>query len=114
VERLHARAALAVAVEAAHLERQAREARHHAEARELAPAAHVAEARVLDHRVLHLRVAVEQGAHDLATGVVEARGDELALGAAGERGAGSIDQDDVAKGHGGTSGGREERHSNGY
>ena len=45
-------------------------------------------------------VAVEQGADDLGAGLVEAGGDELALGAPREGGAGSVHEDDVAKRHG--------------
>ena len=72
---------------------------------ELAEAAHVAEADVLDHRVLDLGVTVEERAQHLRTGLVEAGRDELAACSAREGRAGAVDENRVSKlGHsGGTS-----------
>ena len=73
------------------------------EADELSPTADIAEADVLDHGVCYLGVTIEQRAEHLGSCIVQPGGDEFATATAAERGANSVDENDIAGLHEGGS-----------
>ena len=101
VQRLHARAALAIRVERADLRGQPGHARDDvgADTGQLRNAQDVAHADVVDHARLHFRVALHHGPQDLSAGFIHSRRHHHAAAAAGERGAGGVDQHYVLQLH---------------
>ena len=99
VHGLHRRAALAVRGEGTHLERQSCQPFHRTDVAELGAPGDVAEPYVLDHRIVHLRIAVEEGTQHHGAGVVETRRHEFPACSPCECGPDSIDQHDISQFH---------------
>lgn len=99
MERLHARTALAVAVDGGDFGREAGETGDGvgADTGEFTRATDVAHGDVFDGGRIDLRVALEERADDLCAYFIEAGGDELAAAATGKRRAGAIDDDGILK-----------------